>query len=194
VEKVSVLVVIGVTVAGYRTVLGLQAGDKESATNWRELFKDLKRRGLDGGTIALGIMDGLPALERVFKEEFPKAKTQRCQVHVARNILAKVPKKLKEQIGDEVRSSFTYPQRRKPLNSLNSLRTSGRRRFRRQENVSKTHWNHVLPISNFRKMNDCACAQPMSSNGSTRSLNAGPSRWRPLPANVPVTCSLHLYV
>jgi len=63
----------------------------------------LKRRGLDGGTIALGIMDGLPALERVFKEEFPKAKTQRCQVHVARNILAKVPKKLKEQIGDEVR-------------------------------------------------------------------------------------------
>ncbi len=52
------------------------------------MFKDLKRRGLDGGTIALGIMDGLPALERVFKEEFPHAKTQRCQVHVARNVLA----------------------------------------------------------------------------------------------------------
>lgn len=41
-------------------------------------------------------MDGLPVLERIFIEEFPKAKAQRCQVHVARNVLAKVPKKTKK--------------------------------------------------------------------------------------------------
>jgi putative transposase len=46
IEKVPVLVAIGVTESGHRLVLGLQAGDKESATNWREFFKDLKRRGL----------------------------------------------------------------------------------------------------------------------------------------------------
>jgi putative transposase len=34
-------------------------------------------------------MDGLPGLEKVFREEFSKAKVQRCQVHVARNILAR---------------------------------------------------------------------------------------------------------
>jgi putative transposase len=71
VEKVPVLLVIGVTRDGRRTVLGLQAGDKESASSWRELFKDLKRRGLDGSGVTLGIMDGLPGLERVFMEEFP---------------------------------------------------------------------------------------------------------------------------
>jgi putative transposase len=115
VEKVPVLAVIGVTTEGCRTALGLQAGDKESATSWREMFKDLKRRGLDGGTIALGIMDGLPSLERVFKEEFPHAKTQRCQVHVVRNVLAKVPQKLKKQIGDEVRSMFYVSSKAKAL-------------------------------------------------------------------------------
>ena len=77
---------IGVTELGHRTVLGLQSGDKDSATNWWEIFKDLKRRRLDGSRVQLGIMDGLPGLERVFKEEFPKAKVQRCQMHVARNI------------------------------------------------------------------------------------------------------------
>lgn len=51
-------------------------------------------------------MDGLKGLERVFKEEFPKAKVQRCQVHVSRNVLAKVPRKLKKTIADEVRSIF----------------------------------------------------------------------------------------
>ena len=34
VEKVPVLVVIGVTEEGYRTVLAVQSGDKESATTW----------------------------------------------------------------------------------------------------------------------------------------------------------------
>ena len=31
---------------------------------------------------------------------------QRCQIHVARNVLAKVPKKFKENIADDIRSIF----------------------------------------------------------------------------------------
>jgi putative transposase len=106
IERVPVLVAIGVTETGQKLVLGFQAGDKESAPTWREFFKDLKGRGLDGSNMVLGVMDGLPGLKKVFKEEFPKAKVQRCQVHVARNVLAKVPKKLKKVVADEMRSIF----------------------------------------------------------------------------------------
>lgn len=106
IESVPVLVVIGVTQKGCKQVLGLQRGDKESASTWRELFKDLKGRGLNGWEVKLGIMDGLPGLEKVFREEFPKAKSQRCQVHVARNVIAKVPKKLKQAVADDMRSIF----------------------------------------------------------------------------------------
>ncbi len=115
VEMVSVLVVIGVTERGEKLVLALQAGDKESASNWRELFSDLKRRGLDGQTVILGVMDGLSGLEKVFKEEFPKAKVQRCQVHVARNVLAKVPRKLKKSVADDLRSIFYASSKEKAL-------------------------------------------------------------------------------
>jgi putative transposase len=115
VDKVSVLVVIGVTENGQKQVIGLQAGDKESAANWRELFKDLKRRGLDGQRVALGIMDGLAGLEKVFGEEFPKGKVQRCQVHVARNVLAKVPQKLKQKVADDMRSIFYASSKEKAL-------------------------------------------------------------------------------
>jgi putative transposase len=106
IEKVCVLVAIGVTETGHRLVLGLQAGDKESASNWREFFKDLKGRGLDSEKVILGIMDGLPGLGKVFKDEFPKARVQRCQVHVARNVLAKVPQKFKQAVADDMRSIF----------------------------------------------------------------------------------------
>jgi len=108
-------VVIGVTEAGCRTILAVQSGDKESAAIWRELFKDIKGRGLDPSRIVLGIMDGLPGLEKVFREEFPNAKVQRCQIHVARNVLAKVPRKLKKTIADEVRSIFYASSKKKAL-------------------------------------------------------------------------------
>ena len=115
IQKVSVLVAIGVTETGQREVIGIQAGDKESAANWREFFKDLKRRGLNSQAVVLGIMDGLPGLEKVFREEFQNGKVQRCQVHVARNVLAKVPQKLKQQVADDIRSIFYASSKEKAL-------------------------------------------------------------------------------
>jgi len=74
IEAVPVLAAIGVTDDGTKLVAGLQSGDKESATNWREFFRDLKSRGLDGSLVQLGIMDGLSGLEKVFKEEFSNSR------------------------------------------------------------------------------------------------------------------------
>ena len=122
VEKISVLVVIGVSDLGHKMVLAIQSGDKESASTWRELFKDLKQRGLQGSGIALGVMDGLSGLEKVFKEEFNQAKVQRCQVHVARNVLAKVPRKVKEAVADDLRSIFYASSKAKALQFFQTLK------------------------------------------------------------------------
>ena len=122
IEMIPVLVAIGVTETGQKLVLSLQAGDKESATSWREFFKDLKSRGLDGRTVTLGMMDGLPGLETVFREEFPQAKVQRCQVHVARNVLAKVPKKFKQAVANDLRSIFYAPSREKSWECFEGFR------------------------------------------------------------------------
>jgi len=43
IEKVPVLVAIGVAETGHKRVLGFQSGDKESAPTWRQFFKDLKK-------------------------------------------------------------------------------------------------------------------------------------------------------
>ncbi|MFO8063165.1 MAG: IS256 family transposase [Spirochaetia bacterium] len=130
VEKVPILVVIGVNEDGHRTILAVQAGDKESASTWRELFKDLKTRGLDSSRVVLGVMDGLPGLERVFAEEFVNAKVQRCQIHVARNVLAKVPRKLKKTVSDEVRSIFYASSKSKALGFFEQF---------------KNRWSNELP-------------------------------------------------
>jgi putative transposase len=106
IERIPMLVSIGVNERGRRMFLGIQQGDKDSASTWREIFKDLKSRGLDHTLVKLGIMDGLPGLEKVFREEFPQAKVQRCQVHAARNVLTKTPKKMKHEVADRLRDIF----------------------------------------------------------------------------------------
>ncbi len=112
VEKIPMLVAIGVLrETNQKVFLCLQQGSKDSASVWREMFKDMKARGLDPAGVELGIMDGLSGLEHVFAEEFPRAKIQRCQVHVSRNVIAKVPQKRKEEIADRLRDIF-YAQNR----------------------------------------------------------------------------------
>jgi putative transposase len=79
-------------------------------------------RGLDGSRVELGIMDGLPGLERVFREEFPNGKIQRCQVHVARNVLAKVPRSLKEGVAGDVRSIFYAPSHEEAMSLFHEFK------------------------------------------------------------------------
>ena len=102
--KVPALGATGVMEAGHRLVLGLRFEDKESASNWRELFKNEKRRDPNAKGVALGIIDGLNGLARVFKGEFPRGEIQGCQQHVAHNVPANVPMKLKKTIDDEMGS------------------------------------------------------------------------------------------
>ncbi len=129
IEKVPVLAAIGVTETNHKLVLGLQSGDKESASCWREFLKDLKRRGIDGSNVVLGIMDGLAGLEKVFKEEFPNSKTQRCQVHVAKNVLAKVTRKHKKIVADDMRSIFYASSKEKAYQFYGDFKNKWEKEF-----------------------------------------------------------------
>ena len=121
IEKIPMLIAIGVTEDNKKMFLTIQQGDKDSASTWREIFKDLKTRGLDPARIQLGIMDGLPGLEKVFKEEFLNAKVQRCQVHVARNVLCKVPRKMKGRVSDRLRDIFYASSKKKSMEQFHSF-------------------------------------------------------------------------
>jgi len=127
IDLVPVLVAIGITKEGHKLVLGMQSGDKESASSWREFFKDLKSRGLDSQTVTLGIMDGLTGLESVFKEEFSQAKVQRCIVHIDRNVIAKVPKKLEKDVAADLRSIFYAPSRETALEHFDLFKEKWRK-------------------------------------------------------------------
>ena len=87
-------------------VLALEMGDRERSDLWENIFQGLAHRGLNREAVELGIMDGLPGLEAVFRRFFPRAQTQRCQKHAKANACRRVRKREREVFSKDVNEVF----------------------------------------------------------------------------------------
>lgn len=95
-ESEPSLVVLGIDANNCRSILAIEPGTKDNVDAWRAVFSELRRRGLSSGDVRIGIMDGLPGLEKLFREEFTNAVTARCWVHAMRNATEKTPLRLRD--------------------------------------------------------------------------------------------------
>lgn len=96
VAKEPSLVVLGIDERNRMSLLAVEPGTKDNVDAWGAVFSELSRRGLDMSAVRIGVMDGLPGLERLFQETFPNSVTARCWVHALLNALAKTPARLRE--------------------------------------------------------------------------------------------------
>jgi len=95
-EREPSLCVLGIDETNRRSVIAVEPGTRDNVEAWRAVFRSLKERGLDPAAVRIGIMDGLPGLEKLFRDEFSGAVTQRCWLHSMRNALAKSPARYRE--------------------------------------------------------------------------------------------------
>jgi putative transposase len=93
-----VLAAWGITTDGEPAFVGLAAGSGESADAWHDFLADLKDRGL--ASPLLIISDGAAGLISAIEQAYPRALRQRCLVHRARNILAKIPAGMQAEVKD----------------------------------------------------------------------------------------------
>ena len=98
-SKKAVYVIIGVDVDGYKEILGMWIDKSESSSFWSNVFEDLKERGVED--ILYMCSDGVAGFKGSLEKVFPKTQSQRCVVHLTRNIYGLCPKKeAKEIIGN----------------------------------------------------------------------------------------------
>ena len=107
VENVSALVAYAVGPDGHRRLLGITLGPEESENSWSELLEQLLERGLSG--VQLVIADEHAGLAAAVRRFLPEVRRQRCTVHLQRNVLAKVPHRLRKRVAREVAAVFRAP-------------------------------------------------------------------------------------
>jgi putative transposase len=94
--KEGVLVAWGFSEDGERMLLSVSLGMRESFEDWQTLGRDLISRGL--GAPMLIVADGAPGLTKAIEQCWPASDRQRCCVHRARNLYAKLPDRERERV------------------------------------------------------------------------------------------------
>src|SRR3989441_3668503 len=99
--RVPVLVTLGVRADGERIILDVRLAGDESTAAWRDVIRSLAERQV--GRPRLAIIDGSAGLAAALPEQWPALAIQRCTAHKLRNLEAKAPVRLREELAEEYR-------------------------------------------------------------------------------------------
>ena len=155
-DRVCLLVLIGVTKDGIKELLAVESGFRESKDSWREVLRDLKRRGL---SIApkLAVGDGALGFWAALREEWPSTREQRCWVHKTANVLDKMPQSIQPNAKAKLHEIWMAPTRAEAIKAFDIfLETYGAKYDKACECLKKDrdelltfydfpaeHWKHL---------------------------------------------------
>ena len=105
----AIVIATGLRADGHREVLGVDVGDSENETFWREFLTSLTDRGLGG--VRLVISDAHAGLVKAIRRCFQDAAWQRCRVHAMRNLLSAANHRHRQVIAALIRTIFVQPDR-----------------------------------------------------------------------------------
>lgn len=104
-EKTAIYVMLGINKDGFKDVLGIWINETESAYFWTTVFEEIRSRGVED--ILFVSMDGLTGLPEAIEKVFPKTITQRCIVHIVRNIYSILDKKKAKEVIYDFKQIYT---------------------------------------------------------------------------------------
>src|SRR5439155_11008686 len=121
-EGQQMVVALGISEDGRKTILGIRQGATENATVVGELLGDLLERGLDFTQPRLYVLDGGKALTAAVKKHAGEsAAIQRCQVHKRRNVLDHLTDEQKPGVAKQLNAAYAledYGAAKRALNVL----------------------------------------------------------------------------
>jgi transposase-like protein len=110
VRSCALLIAVGITPEGRRTILGVSVSLSEAEVHWRDFLASLQQRGLHG--VKLLVSDDHAGLRAALTARLPGVPWQRCQFHLAQNLLNYLPPNVSQkEASAELRGVFDAPNR-----------------------------------------------------------------------------------
>jgi putative transposase len=154
VTSCAVLVAVGVTAQGRRSVLGVSVSMSEAEVHWREFLAALQERGLYG--VRMVTSDNHAGLKAALRARFAGVPWQRCQFHLQQNAMHQVNRQsLRGEVAGELRGvlqSSDYAQAQDRLRQMVSRYEKSQSKLAAwlEENVPESLTVLSLPESHRR--------------------------------------------
>lgn len=148
VMKEAVYIAIGVRVDGTKEVITYKIAPTESTTEWKNLLRDIKERGVE--EVLLFIADGLTGLPNAISEVYPQSKFQTCLVHVSRNIASKVRITDRKEVCDDFKALYMSRDEKQAKDALASFIEKWQKSYPKVVEPLRSH-NYLTTFYQFPK-------------------------------------------
>jgi len=143
VSKEAYYIVLGVKQDMTREIIGIYNQPTESASHWKEIFGDLKQRGLK--ECDLLVSDNLSGINSVVELQFKDITIQQCVLHLKRNVLRKTLMKHRREIADDLKVVF----------DMDNADDTQEKAFERANTFAQKwskHYSHIKKFSDENEM------------------------------------------
>lgn len=106
----AVLIAVGITPQGHRSLLGVSVSLSEAEVHWRDFIASLQDRGMHG--VRLIVSDNHAGLKSAREARLSGVPWQRCQFHLQQNAGHYVPRvDMRTKVASDLRAIFNSPDR-----------------------------------------------------------------------------------
>jgi putative transposase len=144
VKNKAIYLAIGVTVEGYKEVLGLWIAQTEGAKFWLQVVTELKNRGVTD--IFIACVDGLKGFPEAIESVFPQTEVQLCIVHLVRHSLNYVGWKQRKEVAADLKLIYTAATEAEGERQLADFSLKWDAKFPSIAKSWRSNWTRVIPF------------------------------------------------
>jgi putative transposase len=160
-------IVIGVTCAGERDILGIWAGDGgEGAKYWLAVLTELKNRGVED--VCIVVCDGLKGLPQAITTTWELAQVQTCVIHLIRNTFRYAARQDWDQIARDLKPVYTAVNAEQAEVRLEDFAEKWQAKYPAAVKLWRNAWNEFIPFLDY----DVEIRKIICTTNAIESLNA----------------------
>ena len=144
VKNKAIYLAIGVTIEGYKEVLGLWIAQTEGAKFWLQVVTELKNRGVRD--ILIACVDGLKGFPEAIESVFPQSEVQLCIVHLVRHSLNYVGWKQRKEVAADLKLIYTAATDLEAEQRLAEFSRKWDEKFPMIAKSWRGNWTRVIPF------------------------------------------------
>ncbi|WHF53268.1 IS256 family transposase [Mesomycoplasma ovipneumoniae] len=144
--KKSLYLILAIDWRGNKKVLGFWIKNTESASNWLDVFSELKTRGLED--VLIISCDNLSGISQAIEAVFPQTDVQKCVVHQIRNSLLKVSYKHKKEFAQDMKSIYQAINQESAMKNLDEFAEKWGQKY---PSIIKSWYTNFVELTTFFK-------------------------------------------
>ncbi|WP_069099085.1 IS256 family transposase [Mesomycoplasma ovipneumoniae] len=144
--KKSLYLILAIDWQYNKKVLGFCIKNTESASNWLDVFSELKTRGLED--VLIISCDNLSGISQAIEAVFPQTDIQKCVVHQIRNSLLKVSYKHKKEFAQDMKSIYQAINQESAMQNLDKFAEKWGQKY---PSIIKSWYTNFVELTTFFK-------------------------------------------